>query len=336
MLETTPRDESAWERFEALYRSRPAILAPMEDVSDAVFRRVCRTVGADVCFTEFVNCEGLLRGAETARRKLTLSAIDQPTAVQIYGSNPARLAEAAQVAAEAGAAFVDINCGCWVPKVAGAGAGAAWLRDPSAMVAMAEMVVRAISLPVTVKTRIGYGPESHMPIVDLAQRLEGVGVAALTVHCRTAEMGHTGKADWVWAQRAQEKVRFAVMVNGDVCSGEDAARALERTGCAGVMIGRRAIEHPWVFREVRARLDRGETLALPTLEERFALCHLHLAWAVEALGEREGLRVARRHLGGYLSGVQGAARLRKALHQARAMDEVYALLDRVQRGEYIA
>ncbi len=180
----------------ALFSKKPVILAPMEDVTDAVFRRLCRAHGAELCVTEFVNVEGLLRGCRNAKRKLALGEGDQPTAIQIYGSNPERLAEAARVAEAAGPAFVDINCGCWVPKIAGRGAGAGWLRDPTAMVAMAKMVVQGASLPVTVKTRIGLGPESDMPIVDLARRLEDAGVAALTIHCRTAQMGHSGAADW--------------------------------------------------------------------------------------------------------------------------------------------
>jgi len=183
-------------RFLDLFARPPAILAPMEDVTDVVFRRLCRNVGAELCLTEFVNVEGLLRGCRNARRKATLGGEDDaPTAIQIYGSDPDRLMEAARVAEAAGPAFIDINCGCWVPKIANRGAGAGWLRDPAAMVAMAARVVRAVSLPITVKTRIGWGPESHMPIVDLAPRLEEVGVAALTVHCRTADMGHRGARD---------------------------------------------------------------------------------------------------------------------------------------------
>lgn len=319
-------------RFAAIYRARPAALAPMEDVTDAVFRAVCRSLGATLCFTEFVNVEGLLRGAAVAKRKITLARDDQPTAIQIYGSDPARLAEAAVVAEAAGAAFVDINCGCWVPKVAGNGAGAAWLREPSAMVAMAAMVVRAVSVPVTVKTRIGLGPESHMPIVELAKRLEGAGVAALTVHCRTAQMGHSGKADWQWAKRAKEGVTFPVLVNGDVKSAADAERALAETGCDGVMIGRRAIEHPWVFGEVRARLDRGESTMAPSREERARVARMHLALALDAGGEREALMAARRHVGGYLAGLEGAARLRKAVNEARSLDLVYELIDRLVTG----
>lgn len=285
----------------------------MEDVTDAVFRRLCRGVGADLCVTEFVNVEGLLRGCRTARRKITLEASDTPTSIQIYGSDPDRLAEAAEVAEEANPLYLDINCGCWVPKIAGRGAGAGWLRDPTAMVTMARMVVERVSLPVTVKTRIGWGPESEMPIIDLARRLEDAGVAALTIHCRTAQMGHSGAADWSWAAKAREVVQIPVIVNGDIKTGADAERALAETGCAGVMVGRAAIDHPWVFREARAKLDHGIDLAPPTVEERLELCRQHLRANVEARGEHAGVRVTRRHLTGYLRGLPGAAALRRTL-----------------------
>ncbi len=285
----------------------------MEDVTDAVFRRLCRQIGAELCLTEFVNVEGLLRGCRNARRKATLAPGDQPTAIQIYGSDPERLAEAARAAEEAGPVFIDINCGCWVPKIAGRGAGAGWLRDPDAMVQMAANVVRAVSLPVTVKTRIGWGPESHMPIVDLAPRLEDVGVAALTVHCRTAAMGHTGRAEWRWAALAASRVKIPVIVNGDIRSAADAKNALEDTGCAGVMVGRRAIEHPWVFREIRALLDEGKNHPGPTIDERIAMCRAHLEANVAERGEYFGVRVTRRHLSGYLKGLPGASALRQRL-----------------------
>ncbi|RYE84853.1 MAG: tRNA dihydrouridine synthase DusB, partial [Myxococcales bacterium] len=285
----------------------------MEDVTDAVFRRLSRGVGADLCVTEFVNVEGLLRGCRTARRKITIEPDDSPTAIQIYGSDPDRLAEASEVAEAANPLYLDINCGCWVPKIAGRGAGAGWLRDPAAMVAMARMVVGRVSLPVTVKTRIGWGPESEMPIIDLARRLEDAGVAALTIHCRTAQMGHSGAADWSWAAKAREAVKIPVIVNGDVKTGADAERALAETGCAGVMVGRAAIDHPWVFREARAKLDHGIDLAPPTAEERLELCRQHLRANVEARGEHAGVRVTRRHLTGYLRGLPGAAAIRRTL-----------------------
>jgi tRNA-dihydrouridine synthase B len=316
--------------FAALFRNRPAILAPMEDVTGPAYRTLCRELGADLCVTEFVNVEGLLRGCKKAKQKMFLAEGDQPTAIQIYGSDPTRLAEAAEVAEAAGPAFIDINCGCWVPKIARRGAGAGWLRDPAAMVAMAKMVVEAVSLPVTVKTRIGYGPESQMPIVDLARRLEDVGVRALTIHCRTAKMGHDGAADWSWAAKARAVVDIPVIVNGDVKSAEDARRALDETGCAGVMIGRRAIEHPWVFREVRALLERGEMLAPPSDTERLALCREHLARYAADRGEPWGVRATRRHLSGYLRGLKAASALRRELFACDTLAGSLAILDRYE------
>ncbi|HXX70602.1 MAG TPA: tRNA-dihydrouridine synthase [Polyangiaceae bacterium] len=303
------------------------MLAPMEDVTDVVFRRLCRKLGATVAMTEFVNVEGLLRRCRNARRKVTLAADDDLTGIQIYGSNPARLAEAAEAAERAQPLLIDINCGCWVPKIAGRGAGAGWLRDPSAMVAMVRLVVSRVSVPVTVKTRIGLGPESHMPIVDLARRLEDAGVAAITIHCRTAQMGHGGAADWSWAARAREVVSVPVLVNGDVRSAQDARRAIDETGCAGVMVGRRAIEHPWIFREARAYLDRQALIGPPTVEERVSVCVEHMVANVAHRGLPFGIHCTRRHLSGYLKGLAGAASLRQKLNACDSLDGCLAILD---------
>jgi nifR3 family TIM-barrel protein len=299
----------------------------MEDVTDVVFRRLCRTYGATIAMTEFVNVEGLLRGCRHARRKIQLAPDDELTAVQIYGADPERLAEAARFAESAQPFFLDINCGCWVPKIAGRGAGAGWLRDPHAMVAMARMVVESVSLPVTVKTRIGWDSESEMPIVDLVRRLEDAGVSAITIHCRTAKMGHGGAADWSWAARARERVTIPVLVNGDVKTAQDAKRAIEETGCEGVMVGRRAIEHPWIFREARALLESGAEVAPPTNEERIALCKEHLRANTEQRGEPYGVRVTRRHLSGYLRGLPGAASLRQQLNACDSLEGCIAILD---------
>lgn len=323
-----PTDKSA--AFDALVANKPVILAPMEDVTDSVYRRLCRGLGADLCVTEFVNVEGLLRGCRKAKRKITLTPDDQPTAIQIYGSDPERLAEAAAVAEAAGPAFIDINCGCWVPKIARRGAGAGWLRDPQAMVDMAKMVVQNVKLPVTVKTRIGYGPESEMPIVELARRLEDVGVRMLTIHCRTAKNGHNGPADWSWAAKAQAVTSMPVIVNGDIKSAEDSRRAIDETGCAGVMVGRRAIEHPWIFREARALLDEGVHLALPTLAERVSHAREHLIANVALRGEPRGVFCTRRHLSGYLRGLRGAAVLRRALFECDTLAGNLELLDRYE------
>jgi tRNA-dihydrouridine synthase B len=318
------------ELFAQLYTNTPVILAPMEDVSDVVFRRLCRQYGAELCLTEFVNVEGLLRGCRTAARKIDLPDDDRPTAIQIYGSDPERLAEAAQFAAASNPTFIDINCGCWVPKIARRGAGAGWLRDPQAMVAMAKMVVESVDLPVTVKTRIGYGPESEMPIVDLARRLEDAGVWALTIHCRTAQMGYTGQADWAWAARAREVTSFPVIVNGDITSAQDAKRALAETGASGLMIGRRAIEHPWIFAEVNALLSTGTELPPPTVAQRIALCREHLRANVSYRDELAGVRVTRRHLSGYLRGMRGAGHLRRALNFCDSLGGSIDLLDRFE------
>lgn len=304
----------------------PAILAPMEDVTDVVFRRLCRKFGGKIMMTEFVNVEGLLRGCRNARRKISLADDDRMTAIQIYGADPQRLSEAARFAATAQPMFIDVNCGCWVPKIAGRGAGAGWLRDPHAMVAMAKMVVDSVGVPVTVKTRIGYGPESEMPIVDLARRLEDTGIAALTIHCRTASMGHSGAADWTWAQKAREVVSIPVVVNGDVKTAEGAMRAMSDTKCEAVMIGRRAIEHPWIFREIEAALA-GKPVFSPTPEERIALCVEHLRANVEMRGEPFGVRVTRRHLSGYLHGLPGAADLRRRLNTCDSLAGCLAMLE---------
>ncbi len=316
--------------FDDLFANRPAILAPMEDVTNWAYRRLCRRFGAALCVTEFVNVEGLLRGCQKAKRKITLEPDDQPTAIQIYGSEAPRLAEAAAVIAETEPCFIDLNCGCWVHKIARRGAGAGWLRDPAAMVSMAALVVKAASVPVTVKTRIGFGTEEEMPIVDLARRLEDVGIAALTLHCRTAKMGYRGQADWSWAGRTQAAVSMPVVVNGDIKSAADAERALAETGCRGIMIGRRAIEHPWIFREVRALLDRGEELPPPTVAERFALCREHLAQNVAIRGEPFGVHHTRRHLAGYIRGLHRAAVLRRELFQQETLADCLATLDRYE------
>lgn len=301
----------------SLLATDPVVLAPMEKVTDAVFRRVCRSVGASLCMTEFVGAEQILADSALARRRASLAADDRPTAIQIYGADPRLLLAAARVAESAGPAFIDINCGCWVPAIARKGAGAGWLRDPAAMVAMARDIAAAVSLPVTVKTRIGLGPESHMPIVDLARRLEDAGIAALTIHCRTANMGHSGPADWNWARRAREVVSIPVIVNGDVRTADDVVHALDETGCAGVMIGRAAIDHPWVFREARARLA-GQSCAPPTDAERRNLYRALVEHNVAERGEREGVATAKRHLG-VLGDQPFAVRISRANFLAEAL-----------------
>jgi tRNA-dihydrouridine synthase B len=306
----------------SLLAASPIVLAPMEDVTDAAFRRICRSLGAGLCVTELVGVEQVLADSQLARRRLTLSDDDRPTAIQIYGGDPDLLLAAARCVAAVRPAYVDLNCGCWVPSVVGRNAGAAWLRDPAAMVAMARRITAAVDLPVTVKTRIGWGPESAMPIVDLARRLEDAGVAALAIHCRTAAMGHRGPADWSWARRARDAVAIPVIVNGDVRTADDAVRALAETGCAGVMIGRAAIDHPWIFREARARLA-GASVPPPDPQERRGVYRAIVEASVAARGELPGVASAKRHL--KLLGPLAPA-LGPRLLRARSLAEALAAL----------
>lgn len=310
----------------ALLARDPVVLAPMEDVSDVVFRRAARSVGAVVCVTELVGAEQLIARSKLARRRGELPDDDRPTGLQIYGGDPAQLLHAARIAAEQRPAFVDLNCGCWIPAIAARGAGAGWLRRPDAMVAMARAIRAALAplgVAVTVKTRIGWGEEAEMPIVDLARRLEDAGVAALAIHCRTALAGHEGTAAWEWAARAREAVAMPVIVNGGIASAADVVRALAITGCAGAMIGRAAIAHPWLFREARAALA-GQPVAAPTACERLAMYRRLLVDNCARRGEQSGIAVTRRYVR-----VLGelAAELRRPLFAARSLAESLGVLD---------
>ena len=320
------KDAAARVRLDGILARRPVMLAPMEDVTDAYFRGLCRDFGADFTFTEFVNVEMLLAGAPTVRRKIELAPGEEPTVgIQIYGANRDRLVEASLIAEAAGPAVIDINCGCWVPKIARRGAGSGWLRDVPAMAEMAGAIVRAVRLPVTVKTRIGWGDSPPNP-VDMARRLEDAGVAVITLHCRTALQGHKGEADWSWAARVRAAVGIPVVVNGGVKTAEDVRRAFAETGCAGVMIGQAALNHPWIFREVR-QLEAGEPVVGPTPAERLELCRRHLRQNVAARGERAGVFALRRHLLGYLSKVPDGMELRRALLADATLAGNLALVD---------
>ncbi len=226
---------------------KAVLLAPMEDVTDLSFRLVCRELGADAVYTEFVNSEGLVRLSAKTHKKLEIIHEERPVGIQIYGGGIDSMIGAARIAEKENPDLIDINAGCWVKNVVGNGAGAGLLKDPEYMQQLVKGVVDSVSLPVTVKTRLGWDHES-IKILEVAKRMEDVGVKALTVHCRTRAMGHKGEADWNWIPRIKEVVDIPVILNGNVLSAEDVKRAFDETGADGVMIARGAIGNPWVFK----------------------------------------------------------------------------------------
>jgi len=303
---------------------RPICLAPMEDVSDLPFRVLCKEQGADIVYTEFTSSEALIRNVKAAHRKLTLDPRERPVAIQIYGSAEESMEQAARIAQDAGADFVDINCGCWVKKVANRGDGAGLLRDTCKFRAVVESVMRGTTLPVTVKTRLGWD-HSSIVILEIAKMLEDIGVTALTLHCRTRKMGYTGQADWSWLARVKEVSNIPLIANGDITTPEHVKTCFD-LGVDGVMIGRGAIHSPWIFNHVKHYIKTGELLPEPPLAERIEMCLRHLADTAEYRGERRGVMSFRRHYAGYLRGVPNIAHLRRDLMQ---LEEVPPIRERL-------
>ena len=299
------------------------LLAPMEDVTDLPFRVLMKRLGADIVYTEFVNAEGLRRGSEKTRKKMLFREEERPFGIQIYGGELDSMAAATELAASFGPDLIDINCGCWVKDVALRGAGAGLLRDLPKMERIAATVVRSTSLPVTLKTRLGWDANS-VRIVDVARMCEAVGVRALTVHCRTRDQGHKGPVDYSWIPRIKRAVSIPVIVNGDVITPQNVAHVFDTTGSDGVMIGRGAVMNPWIFRQAKHYLATGALLPEPTLLERVDLLKEHLRLSVEFKGERTGVIELRKHLSGYLRGIPGVSRLRAELMQ---FTEAAGLLD---------
>ena len=286
---------------------KPLFLAPMEDVTDASFRFVCKEFGADVMYTEFVSSDGLIRDARKALEKLVTFDYEAPIGIQIYGNIPEAMVEAARMAERAaeiagghGADFIDINFGCPVNKIARRGAGSGMMREPDKMVEITRMIVDAVSLPVTVKTRLGWDDESKI-IVELAERLQDVGISALTVHGRTRCQMYTGQADWTLIGKIKENPRMHIPIigNGDINSPQKAKEAFDIYGVDGIMIGRATFGHPWIFREIRHYLDTGELPEPMSVAERVALAKRHLARSLEVKGEKVGVLEMRRHLSCY-------------------------------------
>lgn len=316
-------------------RERPLFLAPMEDVTDASFRAVCKEFGADVTYTEFVSSDGLIRDARKAIAKLVTNDAEAPIGIQIYGSIPEAMVEAAKMAENAariagghGADFIDINFGCPVSKIARRGAGSGMMREPDKMVQITKMVVDAVKIPVTVKTRLGWDEESKI-IVELAERLQDTGIQALTIHGRTRCQMYTGEADWTLIGRVKEnpRMRIPIIGNGDIDSPQKALEAFDRFGVDGVMIGRATYGHPWIFREIRHFLNTGELLPPMSVRERSELAKRHLAGSIALKGERIGILEMRRHLSCYFKGLPDFKETRLKLVTLTDPEELYRTLD---------
>ena len=307
---------------------KPLFLAPMEDVTDASFRYVCKEYGADVLYTEFVSSDALVRDAAKAIAKMHIYDYERPIAVQIYGHLPDAMEEAARIAEAAGPDFIDINFGCPVNKIARRGAGSGMMREPDKMVEITSRVVRAVKLPVTVKTRLGWDEESKI-IVPLAERLQDAGIAALTIHGRTRSQLYKGEADWtlIGEVKANPKMKIPIVGNGDITTPQGAAEAFSRYGVDGIMIGRATFGHPWIFREMRAWLDGGEALPPMGVEERVKLAKRHLAKSIEVKGEKVGVLEMRRHLSCYFKGLDNFKETRLRLVTLTDPEELYATLD---------
>ena len=314
---------------------RPLLLAPMEDVTDASFRILCREWGADMVYTEFVPSDGLIRDAAKAIAKMRTLDEEAPVGIQIYGHIPESMVEAARMADHAaeiagghGCEVIDINFGCPVTKIAGRGAGSGMMREPDKMVAITRAIVEAVHKPVTVKTRLGWDEHSKI-IVELAERLQDVGIQALTIHGRTRCQMYKGEADWtlIGEVKANPRMHIPIIGNGDITTPQQAREAFERYGVDGIMIGRATFGHPWLFREIRHYLDTGEELPPMGVRERVELAKRHLTLSLAHKGPVRGIYEMRRHLSCYFKGLPDFKETRLKMVTTTDPDELYAILD---------
>ncbi len=290
----------------------PLLLAPMEDVTDIAFRKLCKEFGADIVYTEFVNSDGLIRANKKTFKKLEITEEERPVGIQIYGGNLEPMIESAKIAEEKNPDIIDINAGCWVKKIANRGAGAGLLRDPDYMQKMVESIVKSVKIPVTVKTRLGWD-ENSINILDIAKRIEDAGAAALTVHCRTRAQGHNGEADWSWIQKVKEVIKIPVILNGGVMTAYDVKKAFETANADGVMIARGAIERPWIFREAKELLRYGEIKLIDSPDFRFQTALRHLRYELEIKEPRAAIIPFRKYWSGYLKGLRNSSKIKQEL-----------------------
>ncbi len=319
---------------------RPLLLAPMEDVTDLSFRRICREQGADMVYTEFVPSEGLVRDAAKAVAKMYTLDEEAPVGIQIYGHIPENMVEAARMADHAaelagghGADVVDINFGCPVTKIAGRGAGSGMMRYPDKMVEITRAVVEALPhTPVTVKTRLGWDENSKI-IVELAERLQDAGIRALTIHGRTRCQMYKGSADWtlIGEVRNNPRMHIPIIGNGDITDGPSAKQAFDRYGVDGIMIGRATFGHPWIFREIKYYLEHGEQMPEPSVREKVALAKRHLQLSLDVKGEPRGIYEMRRHLSSYFKGLPEFKETRMRMVTTLDRAELFGILDEIEQ-----
>lgn len=308
----------------------PLLLAPMEDVSDPPFRALCKEQGADLMYTEFISSEGLIRDAVKSRQKLDIFEYERPIGIQIFGSDINSMREATEITEKAQPDIIDINYGCPVKKVACKGAGAGILQDIPKMVSMTSEIVKSTRLPVTVKTRLGWDDNTKY-IVEVAERLQDVGIQAISIHGRTRKQMYKGEADWSLIAEVKNNPRIHIPVfgNGDVDSPEKAVLMKERYGVDGVMIGRASIGYPWIFKEIKHYINTGEILAPPSIEERVRACKKHLDFSLKWKGEKLGVVEMRRHYTNYFKGYRNFKPLRQVLVTSDIVEELYATLEKI-------
>lgn len=312
------------------FENTPLFLAPMEDVTYKSFRWMCKKFGADVMYTEFISSEALVRNVEKAKQKMHLFDFDRPVAIQIYGHKIDSMVEAAKVAEEFNPDFIDINYGCPMKKIVRHGAGAALLKDLPKMQKMTNAIVKAVNVPVTAKTRLGWS-QNDQPILEVAERLQDAGIQALAIHGRTREQLYNGQADWslIGEVKNHPKINIPIIGNGDINSGEKAKKLLDATGVDALMIGRGAIGRPWLFKEVKHYLQSGIKLPQPKVSEVVEVLREQLRMNLEWRNERTGILMMRRHFAKYFPGLTNFRELKISLLRAETDKEVKQILDRI-------
>lgn len=311
---------------------KPLILAPMEDVTNPPFRKFCKQYGADWLYSEFVSADALVRSVNKSLKKLTIDDSERPVTIQIYGRYIDSMVEAARIVEEVKPDFIDINFGCPVKRVAQKGAGAGMLRDVPLMVEMTKQIVKAVNIPVTAKTRLGWDSE-HIIIEDIAERLQDAGIQALAIHGRTRAQMYTGEADWEPIRRVKENPRITIPIlgNGDINSPEKAKEAFEKYGVDGVMIGRATIGRPWIFKQIRHYFETGEILPEISVGEQIEIIKEQIRLSVEWLDEVRGLLHMRRHMAAMFKGLPHFRELRIQMLQAPTVEELWSVFDAIAK-----